>query len=602
MSALQVLSVMTVLLAAILYYYSEMLLQSNIPSVDTVKNVDDTYDYIIIGAGSAGFVLASRLSEDKHARVLLLESGGDYTENSSYHVPLSWFQLQNTSVDWQYYTVPQRYSMFGYKNNQCPWSRGKVLGGSSVINALLYVRGNPKDFDEWADGGCTGWGYKDVLPYFLKSEDILTEELKDSKYHNAGGYLGVSTENVYDITGEWLQAGRELGYKIVDYNGESQVGFGRAQYTIRSGTRSSTSVEFLGKAAQGRSNLHISLRSHVTKINIENEEANGVYFVKDNRKYYVKASKEVIVSAGTVNSPQILMLSGVGPREHLKELGIDIVADLPVGKNLQEHLMFFAFSPMNQDIGLSSSQVSSLKSKIQYYLFGSGVLSTTGIGANAFFCTNTNETADCNTDIQIALYATYIYDNIPGYTDEVAKEYLADTDSLGFTTVICLNDPKSKGTIKLKSKDPFDYPLIDPHYLEDKRDVQAVIRGIRFWEKMIETASMQKIGATVKDMKLSFCSEHAFQTDEYWACVIRQVAFTEYHSTGTCKMGSKNDDTAVVDSELKVRGIKGLRIVDASVMPNVTSGNINAPVIMIAEKAADMIRGIDSVKHLKGRI
>ena len=602
MSALQALLFVMTLLAAILYYYSDTLLQLNIPAVDTVKYVDDSYEFIIIGGGSAGSVLAPRLSEDKQTRVLLLESGGDYTKNSSYHVPLSWIQLQNTSVDWQYYTEPQKYSMFGYNNNQCFWPRGKVLGGSSIINAMLYVRGNHRDFDEWADGGCTGWGYKDVLPYFLKSEDILIEELKDSKYHNTGGYLGVSTENEYIITNEWLQAGKELGYDIVDFNGESQAGFGRVQYTIRSGIRSSTSVEFLGKPARDRSNLHISLQSHVTKIDINNKKANGVFFLKDNRKYYVKALKEVIVSAGAVNSPQILMLSGIGPREHLEELSIDVVADLPVGENLQDHLMFFAFSPMNQDIGLSSSRVSSLKSKMQYYLFGSGVLSTTGVGTNSFFCTSTDETADCATDIQIAFYATRLYDNFFGYTAKIAKEYLAATESPGFTSVICLNDPRSKGIIKLKSADLFDYPLIDPKYLEDKRDVQTLIRGIRIWEKLIKTPTMQKIGASVNEMKLSFCSQHAFQTDDYWECVIRHVVYTIYHPTGTCKMGNENDKTAVVDPELKVRGIKGLRVVDASIMPNVTSGNTNAPVIMIAEKAADMIRGVNSVNHLKGRI
>ena len=296
------------------------------------------------------------------------------------------------------------------------------------------------------------------------------------------------------------------------------------------------------------------------------------------------------------------MLSGIGPREHLEELGIDVVADLPVGENLQDHLMVFAFSPMNRDIGIKLNEALSVKSLMKYYLFGRGILTTGGSGVNAFLCANTNKTTDCATDIQIAFYASYLYDNFFGYSDEIAKEYLTITESPGFTSVIYLNDPRSKGTIKLKSTDPFDYPLIDPQYLEDERDVQTLIRVIRIWEKLIETPTMQKIGASVNDMKLSFCSQHAFQTDDYWECVIRHVGYTVYHPTGTCKMGSKNDKTAVVDPELKVRGIKGLRVVDASVMPNVTSGNTNAPVIMIAEKAADMIRGVDSVDHLKGRI
>ncbi|KAL4218202.1 hypothetical protein ACF0H5_022938 [Mactra antiquata] len=582
-------------LIAVAYYMS---LPKLMPSVVTTGKLNDSYDYIIVGAGSAGSVIASRLSEDADVSVLLLEAGGDYTENENFHIPLMALRLQKSESDWIYYTVPQKESHWGMVDNKSYWPRGKVLGGSSIYNTMQYTRGNRYDYDEWAELGCEGWSYKDILPYFLKSEDMLIESLKSSKYHNTGGYLAVSSVGVTPIADVYLQAGMEMGYDIVDYNGEIQTGWSPMQATTRNGIRSSTSVEFLGRI-NGRSNLHISVRSMATKINIENKIAKGVYFIKDGRKMYIEARKEVIVSGGTINSPQLLMLSGIGPKEHLESLGIDVEVDLPVGDNLQDHLLLFSSTNITEDIGITEEKVNSVQNKIKYQLFGTGLYAATGLDGNGFFCTLETDQKKCAPDIQFLMLSLSLEHNMLNLKEDVANEYLNRPGSIGFATVISLVDPKSVGSIRLKSSDPFDYPIIDPKYLTDRRDVDAYIRGLRLWEKYISTPAMRAIGANVKKMKLSFCLHHEFQSDAYWECIVRHLAATVYHPAGTCKMGRSDDKTAVVDPQLRVKGIKNLRVADASIMPNVITGNTNAPVIMIAEKVSDMIRGRDTVQHLR---
>jgi len=595
MISAQTLSILVAAFVAVAYF------QLRAPEIQSVVTevLDSEYDYIVVGGGSAGSVVASRLSEEPNFRVLLLEAGGDYTKNESYHVPIKWFDLQKTPADWEYYTVPQKESHLGMKGQRSYWPRGRVLGGSSIFNAMQYTRGSRHDYDEWANMGCDGWSYKDVLPYFLKSEDMLIPHLQDSPYHNTGGYLGISTGGVTPLADVYLQAGKEMDYKINDHNGAIHQGWSSMQLTVRNGVRSSASLEFLGRA-KGRPNLHVGVESFVTKIAIENQQATGVYVVRNGRKHFIKARNEVIVSSGAVNSPQLLMLSGIGPKEHLEEMKIDVKADLPVGENLQDHLLVYMLSPISEDISITDDKVNSWSTYLRYKLLGTGMRSTGGVDATAFFCTNGTDQKDCAADIQFIMYSVYMDKNPFYFTLETAKEFLAERANMpGFSTVLCMNDPKSVGTIRLKSTDPFEYPLIDPQYLTDFRDVQTFVRGIRMWEKYIATQSMKKIGATVEKAKLSFCKQHEFQSDEYWACYVRHLACTVYHPSGTCKMGRADDPTAVVDPQLRVRGIKRLRVVDASVMPNVISGNTNAPTIMIAEKAADMIRGKDTVKHLR---
>ena len=566
------------------------------------EKLNDEYDYIVVGAGSAGSVVASRLSEDEDNTVLLLEAGGHYDDNPLLHIPMLYPLLQHSVYDWEYYTEPQKVSCLGLKGNQGYWPRGKVLGGTNMLNGMQYTRGSKYDYDEWARNGCTGWSYKDVLPYFLKSEDIQINDLKSSIYHSTGGPLAVSTGKVTPLADLYMKASNEAGYNITDYNGENQEGFSYIQRTIRNGVRSSTSVEYLKNTAD-RTNLHIAVNSMVTKIVIEKKSATGVFVIRNHKKYFIKAKKEVIVSAGAINSPQLLMLSGVGPKEQLEALGIEVKADLPVGKNLQDHQMVLMFTKINQSISLTVNSLDNWWTKLQYLLFGTGPLSKSSLDVSGFLYTDETKRGKTYPDVQFIFFSILPGRDIFNFRDEVVKEQLAKhPNEHGFMTVVSLTHPRSRGTITLKSSDPFDYPAIDPQYLTDKSDVSEFIAALRTWEKFIKTPTMQQLGAKVEHGKISFCSQHKFQSDAYWECVTRHLALTVYHHSGTCKMGGANDPSSVVDPQLRVKGIKGLRVVDASVFPNVTAGNTNAPVIMVAEKISDMIRGKDTVKEFRNKL
>lgn len=561
--------------------------------------IDDVYDYVIVGGGSAGSVLASRLSEDKSFKVLLLEAGGFYDENPLFHIPIHWLDLENTKHDWEYYTEPQKSSCLGMKDSRCFWPRGRVLGGSSVLNAMQYTRGSRYEFDEWAANGCTGWSYKDVLPYFLKSEDIQIDELKSSKYHHSGGPMAVSGGRVTELSDLYLQAGQELGYNITDYNGADQEGFSRIQVTVRNGVRDATGLAFLGRMGK-KPNLDIVIETFVTKVEIKDKTAQGVYYIRNGRRSYVAARKEVILSAGAINSPQLLMLSGIGPKDHLQSLNIPVIADLPVGNNMHDHQMAFMFTKINRSISLSNNLLGSFLTRFKYNVFGAGPLTIAGSDGSAFYYNDKSKRGKSNADVQVIIFSKYIDINYFNFKDDVAKEYLAkDGNVEGFNFIVSVTHPKSRGTLRLRTSDPFDYPVLDPQYLTDKKDIEDFIGGIRLWERFLQTKTMKELGADINGMKMSFCSQHKFRSNDYWECFVRHLATTVYHHSCTCKMGADDDTTAVVDPKLKVKGITGLRVVDASVFPSVTSGNTNAPTIMVAEKAADMILGIDSVKYIR---
>ncbi|VDH99913.1 choline dehydrogenase [Mytilus galloprovincialis] len=333
--------------------------------------VNSTYDYIVVGSGSAGAVIANRLSEDSDVSVLLLETGGSELNNDNIRVPLKVGSLQMSNEDWAYYTVPQKYSHRAMVDQKSYWPRGRVLGGSSSINYLAFVRGSRHDYDQWAKEGCTGWSYKDVLPYFLKIEDIQIPDLFNSPYHSRGGNLPISESRVSPLPDVYSRSAKELGMKTVDLNGEDMIGYTYMQANIKDGERYGTARAYIRPVLK-RTNLHISVHSYVTKVLIEQKKAIGVEFIKNNRKTQVFARKEVIVSAGAINSPTLLMLSGIGPMKHLEDLGIPVNADLPVGENLEDHMMFFMKYKINQSYTVTKDLSNSMTNTIWYELTGRG--------------------------------------------------------------------------------------------------------------------------------------------------------------------------------------------------------------------------------------
>ncbi|OWF45028.1 uncharacterized protein LOC110457584 [Mizuhopecten yessoensis] len=597
-------AVVVAIFATAAYLYRESSRKSDLSTV----TLNNTYDYIVVGAGSAGSVIATRLSEDRGSNVLLLEAGGREEENPLISVPAAAMDVQKSEQDWQYFTEPQKHACKAMNENRSYWPRGYVLGGSSAINWMVYMRGNRHDYDSWAAEGCDGWSYKDVLPYFIKSENIQIPEFKTSKYHGKNGPLYVTGPTLTPLQEKYIQAGQQLGYNFVDCNGEDQIGFCRMQATIHKGVRWSTYQAFL-KPVMTRSNLHVATHSIVTKVMIENKKAVGVELIRKGRKVKVYANKEVILSGGTINSPQTLMLSGIGPRKHLEEMGIDVVADLPVGNNLQDHILIPVVHSINISAALTEEKGNAVQSVLQYLLFKSGYIAATVLEAMGFvYKDGTTKDDGRSPDIQLHFMSAH------GLTEKgkahITMNYRDDIMNSIFTYdpaketiqfLPTLLHPKSKGTIRLKSKDPFDHPVIDPKYLEDPDDVKTLIAAMRIIEKLVDTPVLKEIGIQLdsKSTMEELCDQHTFRSDAFWDCYIRHYTLTVYHPTTTCRMGALDDPTAVVDPSLRVRGISGLRVADASVMRNVPSANTNAASIMIGEKAADLIRGKDSVQDIK---
>ncbi len=524
------------------------------------RRTDAEHDYVVVGAGSAGAVLAARLSEDPAVRVLLLEAGPE-AEADEISIPAAFPALFRTRWDWGYDTVEQKQ----LHNRRAFWPRMKALGGCSSMNAMIYIRGNAADYDAWRDEyGATGWGYEDVLPYFIRAEGNTR---LGAPYHGQDGPLHVEDRRyTHELTEMWVESAVSAGMKRTDdFNGAEQEGAGLYQVTCRNGRRWSVDSAYLEPARQ-RPNLDVETGAFVTRIVVEGERAAGVTYRTGGSEVTVGARREVLLCGGAVNSPQLLLLSGIGPAAHLREHGIDVVADLAgVGQGLQDHpaIPLIWYTRGTTDL----VEFSNVRNLLRWKARGTGPLSS-NVGEGGGFLRTSEDLAA--PDMQYHVAPAGFYDN--GLREPTRRM---------FTAAPTLVSVRSRGSLRLRSADPAWHPAIDAAYFDDGADLDAMVAGMR---RLWDMCGQGPLAAHL-DTPWQLPQD---PTDDDFVEHLRTHAQTLYHPVATCAMGSGED--AVVDAELCVRGVDGLRVVDASVMPAVPRGNTNAPTVMVAEKAADLIR------------
>ncbi|MEH1841559.1 MAG: GMC family oxidoreductase N-terminal domain-containing protein [Nostoc sp.] len=506
------------------------------------------YDYIVIGAGSAGCVVANRLTQERQTTVLLLEAGNPDTK-PEIHIPVECTRLPGTEVDWSYFSEPESY----LNNRQIFCPRGKVLGGSSSINFLVYIRGNQHDYDYWQELGNPGWSYQDVLPYFKKSEH---QQRGASEYHGVNGELSVTDViSPAPISKRFIDAAVALGYDYnPDFNGTQQEGAGPIQLTVKDGKRHSAAAAFLVPILH-RPNLTVQTGALVTRLLFEGTRTVGVEYLHEGMLHQVRVNQEVILSAGAFESPKLLMLSGIGDKAQLQAMDIPIVVDLPgVGQNLQDHILVPVPYEATGDLHTA--------------------MSSNGCAEAGLFL-HSQRNQEAAPDLELIFGPTVWAP--PGYPNS----------GVGFTGIIALVHPENIGSVSLRSPDPQDAPVIRMNYLQSQSDVQKLVEGVRLIRQLFQTSAFDEFRGREVAPGADVTSDTALEA------YIRETCGTVYHPIGTCKMGT--DPMAVVNPDLQVHGVEGLRVVDASIMPTLNTGHTNAPAIMIGEKAADLIKAANGV-------
>uniref|UniRef100_W8BBI3 Glucose dehydrogenase (Acceptor) n=2 Tax=Ceratitis capitata TaxID=7213 RepID=W8BBI3_CERCA len=555
------------------------------------------YDFVVVGAGSAGSVLASRLSENPAWRVLVLEAGGDPPQESE--IPSLLFSLEHTNVTWNYLTEHSEKACWGLVDRRCYWPRGKMIGGSGGLNGMLYVRGHRADYDSWAQAGNQGWGWDDVLPYFERSVRPI-----GSATH-AQGYVTLNAFPVNDPDIEqMIYAGTaELGIpRVHRFTDGSESGFSNLPGTIQNGRRMSTGKGYLASVAR-RPNLQVIKNARVTKLNFDDtgSRVRSVSFtIRDERQMRVSVGKELVLSAGVIESPKLLMLSGVGPAQHLRQLNIPLVRDLPVGDNLNDHVQVVTFLKINEHFARPLRAEDALDNTYNYLIHRRGPLNSHGTASLTGFINTLRNSPYPDVEFHhfmlrrgdFAGLKTFLNGlNIDDSTYRIQaqiRQVIAVADVMGMFNVLAT--PKSSGNLRLHSTDYKQPPKLTHNYFSVPEDLATLLRAIRFQERLLGTAAYRALNVSFILPSIPECTAYVLQSDDYWLCYIKYFSCTTYHQSGTVKMAPESDKTSCVNPRLRLGGIDNVRVADASIMPIIPSANTNAATIMIAEKAVDFIR------------
>ncbi|XP_018566806.1 glucose dehydrogenase [FAD, quinone]-like [Anoplophora glabripennis] len=554
-----------------------------------------SYDFIIVGAGSAGAVIANRLSEVRHWKVLLIEAGAFPNELSE--IPALYALGCLSDYNWGFKSVPQTTACLGTVDQRCVVPRGRGLGGTTLINGLMYTRGHATDFSRWAEAvNDTSWSYENVFPYFTKSEHFHPTDPDATinyAYHGTRGYWNVEHHHPsIPLKYIFLDAYAELGYNFTDYNGPVCQGGSVVQYNTFAGKRHDQGTAFISPVIHRR-NLNVSIESYVTKVEIDEvtKVATGVIFTNQGQTYRATAKKEVILSAGVISSPQILMLSGIGPQQHLEDLGIPVIQNLSVGTTLRDHTGVFGLQ-FYSNMTIPSS---TLREQIEDYLNGTGPLTSNTrshvIGWHQTSLQDTPNSPDLELVIDLSGENSQLGQKFMNWNDETWNGVWGNQASSFYITVVLLN-VQSVGSLRLNSSNPFEYPLIDYNLLSDPygKDIEALYEGINFCLDLINTTAFREIGAELAFRFLPACRSFGYLTREYWYCYLRHLTAPVFHSVGTCPAGTDPLEGAVVDSHLKVFGIENLRVADSSVFPFTLSSHSSGDCTMIGEKVSDLIK------------